>query len=128
MILIQRLVSYGVLSVVAILVVLMLYGSISHDPNWHVVEEAVASDSHPFAGFWKQGDCDEPWGWAIGPAQPDSYYVSFCAPGGCQEPPAVDSNATTIIDDSSYLVVNPNTMRYRFEGEWITLVRCVDGV
>lgn len=128
MILIQRLASYGFLSILVALVVLMLYGSIRHDPNWHVVEDAVATSAHPFAGFWKQDNCAEPWGWAIGPARPDSYYVSFCAPGGCQEQPAVDANTTSIVDDPDYLVVNLNAMRYRFEGEWITLVRCVDGV
>lgn len=128
MILIQRLASYGFVSILAALVVLMLYGSFRHDPHWYVVEDAVATSTHPFAGFWKQGDCDEPWGWAIGPAKPDSYYVSFCAPGGCQEPPVMGTNTTTIVDDPDYLVVNPNTIKYRFDEEWITLVRCVAGV
>lgn len=127
MILIQRLASYGFLSVLAALVILMLYGSFRHDPHWHVVEAAVATTDHPFAGFWKQDNCDEPWGWAIGPAQPDSYYVSFCAPGGCQGPPPEGANATTIMQDPNYLVVNQNAMRYRFKGEWITLIRCVEG-
>jgi hypothetical protein len=122
--LLHRLASYGILSTLTLLLLLMLYASFRHDPNWHVVEEAVASSDHPFAGFWKQSNCDQPWGWAIGPAAQDSYYVSFCAPGGCQESADQSTNTTAINDDPDYLVVNPDTLRYRFEGEWVTLVRC----
>jgi hypothetical protein len=122
--LIHRLASYGILSVLIALLVFMLYASFRHDPNWHVVEAAVASPVHPLAGFWKQENCDQPWGWAIGPAEQEHYYVSFCAPGGCQEASDQSANTSSIVDDPDYLVVNPDLMRYRFEGEWITLVRC----
>lgn len=124
MTLLHRVASYGILASLAFLLFLMLYGSIRYDPNWHVVEEAVASSDHPLAGFWKQGDCDEPWGWAIGPAESDNYYVSFCGPGGCQGSTDHGVKTTNIADDPDYLLVNFNTMKYRFEGKWVTLVRC----
>jgi hypothetical protein len=124
MTLLHRVASYGILSSLAVLLFIMLYASFRYDPNWHVVEEAVASSAHPLAGFWKQDNCGEPWGWAIGPTESDSYYVSFCAPGGCQGSAVQGSNTTTIITDPDYLVININTMKYRFGDDWVTLVRC----
>lgn len=127
MVFLRRVASYGILSSLAVLSILMLYACFRYDPNWHVVEAAVASSEHPLAGFWKQDNCYEPWGWAIGPAEPDIYYVSFCAPGGCQGAADQGTKTTTITDDPDYLLVNFNTMRYRFEDNWVTLVRCPGG-
>lgn len=124
MVILRRIVSYGILSALGVLTMLMLYGSILYDPNWQVVEEAVASTQHPLAGFWKQDDCDEPWGWAIGPVDPDNYFVSFCAPGGCQGKADQGARITSITADPDYLVVDHNSMKFRSEGNWIRLVRC----
>ncbi len=126
MTLIHRLTSYGFLTLLVTLVSLMVYSSFRYDPNWHVVEQAVASTDHPLAGFWKRESCDEPWGWAIGPAEADSYYVSICAPGGCQTSAGQEATTTTITDDPDFFVINLNTMRYQFDGDWVTLVRCAN--
>src|SRR6266705_6666943 len=51
-------------------------------PHWEVERDAVASNSHPFAGFWK-ADLSDNFGLAIGSYGEGKYYVSFGGPGGC---------------------------------------------
>lgn len=93
------------------------------EPNWHVEENAIPSSSHPLAGFYKEEGCKDPWGWAIGPANDEEYYVSFCGPGGCFAEGTYRPN-TTIYDDSTYEVMDKNTIKFLTKAGWATYVRC----
>ncbi|MCU7845345.1 MAG: hypothetical protein KZQ93_16065 [Candidatus Thiodiazotropha sp. (ex Monitilora ramsayi)] len=110
------------LSVVS-LCLFMAFASFNHEPNWHIERLAVASDTHPLAGFWKEDNCEDPWGWAIGPAREDLYYVSFCGPGGCFEMGSYRPN-TNIIDDPLYRVIDSDTLMLLSEDVWSTHIRC----
>jgi hypothetical protein len=55
---------------------------IQHNQNLEVERDAQPSETHPYGGFWKIRPQDE-FGFAIGSAAADSYYVSFCGPRGC---------------------------------------------
>jgi len=99
------------------------YFSENSEPNWHIAENAVKSDSHPLAGFFKDRDCNDPWGWAIGPAGEKEYYISFCGPGGCFEENTYRPN-TTIYNDQNYKVVSSDVIMFLSDGEWSTHVRC----
>ncbi len=119
----NQITSYGILGLVASLFLVMGYASINHDPHWQIEEQAVASFEYPLAGFWKQDDCEEPWGLAIGPAEPGIYYVSFCGPGGCLKPGEYRPN-TPLHNDPDYKVIDKNTLKFLSEKKWSTLVRC----
>ena len=111
------------LAIIASLFFLMAFASITHDPHWHIEEQAVASTDYPLAGFWKQGRCEDPWGWAIGPASQGLYYISFCGPGGCFDSNEYRPN-TPILKDPQYQVVDNDTLRLFSEGHWMTVIRC----
>ena len=115
------------LSIMSIMVLFVLgiavYSWITHEPNWHVEKNAVPSSSHPLAGFWKGGNCDDPWGWAIGPAGEGLYYISFCSPGGCFKEGTYLAN-TPIYSDPKYKVVDNNTIEFLSEKGWTTHIRC----
>ena len=102
---------------------LALVVACSNEPNWHVERDAVKSDSHPYAGFWKGEDCDDDFGWAIGPAGDNTYYVSFCGPGGCFEKGTYRPN-TPIVGDPNYKVIDENTLQFKSRDGWSTHTRC----
>jgi hypothetical protein len=93
------------------------------EPNWHVEKNAVASQSHPLAGFYKEEKCENPWGWAIGPINTNQYYISFCGPGGCFSEGTYRPN-TTIYNDPTYEVVDQNTIKMKSKSGWQKVVRC----
>jgi hypothetical protein len=121
--LLNQITLYGILTLVTSLFLVMGYASINHDPHWQIEDRAVASIGYPLAGFWKQDDCEEPWGLAIGPAKPGIYYVSFCGPGGCLEQGEYRPN-TPLLNDPDYRVINENRLMFLNENRWSTMVRC----
>ncbi len=77
-------------------------------PHWEAERDAVASNSHPFAGFWKT-DLSNNFGLAIGPYGEGKYYVSFCGPGGC----FAKGNyrpITAITNDPEYKIIDKDTI------------------
>jgi hypothetical protein len=93
-------------------------------PNWHVKENAVDSETHPLGGFWHGGSCENDAGLAIGPVGPDTYYVSFCGPGGCFAEGTYRPE-TRIVDDPTYRLTPPDTLEVEgWLGTWSTFVRC----
>lgn len=87
----------------------------------------AASATHPFAGFWKDGHCDDEFGLSIAPAGPNMYSVSFCGPGGCFEPGTYRPN-TPIVGDPMYQVIDDNTLGISSkDGEFQRYSRCPDG-
>lgn len=115
--------AYGLVALIACLFLLMGYAFIHHDPHWHIEASAVSSPEHPLAGIWKEEGCEEPWGWAIGPASSATYYVAFCGPGGCSEQGEYRPN-TTLTADPLYQVIDSNTLMLKENSAWLTLVRC----
>lgn len=95
----------------------------SRDEYSGAEEKAVPTQSHPLAGFYKSESCEDPWGWAIGPANDTEYYISFCGPGGCFEEGTYRPN-TTIYDDPKYEVVDENTINFLSQGIWTAHKRC----
>ena len=77
-------------------------------PNWEVEQAGQPSDTHPYGGFWKERAQDE-FGLAIGPAGADSYYVSFCGPGGCFAKGEYRP-ITKLAGDPGYRIVDSNTI------------------
>ena len=77
-------------------------------PHWEVEQDAVASDSHPFAGFWKTEE-SYPFGMAIGPYGDVMYYVSFCGPGGCFAKGEYRP-ITSLTNDPEYRIIDTNTI------------------
>lgn len=77
-------------------------------PNWQVEQDAQPSATHPYGGFWKVGAQDE-FGLAIGPSSIDSYYVSFCGPGGCFAKGEYRP-ITKLVGDPAYHIVDSNTI------------------
>lgn len=110
-------------SAVVFIWIYIVYLDPNSEPNWHVEENAVPSPTHPLAGFYKEDSCKDPWGWAIGPAGENGYYISFCGPGGCFEEGAYRPN-TSIINDPNYKVVDEDTINFRSINGWSTHVRC----
>ena len=111
-----------------VVLVLIVFGLIIYkdqiiQPNWHVEHNAVRSNSHPLAGFWKSGGCSGEWGLAIGPAGDGLYYISFCGPGGCFEEGAYVP-ITAIENDPKYNVTNENTIEVMTKKGWSTYARC----
>lgn len=96
------------------------------DENRAAEENAVPTESHPLAGFWKDRDCSDNFGLAIGPASEDMYYVSFCGPGGCFEPGTYRPN-TPIQGDPHYKVISLNIIEVRGRDGFTTYFRCPEG-
>lgn len=111
-----------VLSIASIWIYVAYFGQNS-EPNWHVEKNAVPSQNHPLAGFYKEGDCKDPWGWAVGPAGENKYYISFCGPGGCFAEGTYRSN-TSIIGDPNYKVVDENSIDFKSNDGWSAHIRC----
>lgn len=109
--------------------VLALLGSLaagcdgSHDPSRAAEKSAVASATHPFAGFWKTPDCSDDFGLAVAPAGPLLYSVSFCGPGGCFKPGTYRPN-TPLVGDSEYRIGDTNTIEVLGKDGFIKYVRC----
>jgi hypothetical protein len=83
-----------------------------------------ASASHPYAGLWKDGHCDEAFGLLIAPAGQRLYSVSFCGPGGCF-PPGAYRPDTAIVGDADYKVIDDNTLDVRSpNGKFQRYARC----
>jgi len=83
----------------------------SPDPNWHIEKEARSSAAHPLGGFWKT-DLKHTHGLAIGPAGEETYFISFCGPGGCFEKGTYRGN-TEIYGDDDYKVIDINTIEIK---------------
>ena len=81
---------------------------IPHSQNWEVERDAQPTEAHPYGGFWKIRPQDE-FGLAIGPTGADSYYVSFCGPGGCF-PKGECRPITKLVGDPGYRIVDSNTI------------------
>jgi hypothetical protein len=82
------------------------YAELRQAPNWNVEQDAQPSDAHPYGGFWKTHAQDE-FGLAIGPADADSYYVSFCGPRGCFAK-GTYRPITSLVDDPQYHIIDIN--------------------
>ncbi len=83
-------------------------------PHWEVERDAVASNSHPFAGFWK-ADLSDNFGLAIGSYGEGKYYVSFCGPGGC----FAKGNyrpITALTNDPEYRIIDKDTIEVHGTG------------
>lgn len=119
----KRIFHTGILVTVVTFFFVLAYASFRYEPNWNVEENAVRDAAHPLAGFWKQDDCEDPWGLAIGPVTPDLYYIAYCGPGGC-----VDKGAnrpyTNIVNDPDFKVLAPDRIKHLTVNGWTTLVRC----
>ena len=114
---------FTILFLVLITISIIAYLWITHEPNWHIEKNAVRSESHPYAGFWKDENCNDGFGWAIGPAGDNLYYISFCGPGGCFAEDTYRDN-TTIVDDPKYNITDENTIDFWSRSGWSTHVRC----
>lgn len=113
-----------ILAVLVLIVVgLVTYKDQIIQPNWYVEPNAVRSETYPLAGFWKNDDCSDNWGLAIGPAGDGLYYISFCGPGGCFEEGSYLPN-TAIENDPKYNVTNENTIEVLTRKGWSTYMRC----
>jgi hypothetical protein len=95
----------------------------SHDPAKTAEKTAVASLEHPYAGFWKQGACNDNFGLAVAPAGPGMYSVSFCGPGGCFRPGTYRPN-TTLVGDSNYRIRGPDVIEVGGYDGFSKYVRC----
>jgi hypothetical protein len=120
---VKRIVHTGILVTVVTFFVVLAYASFRYEPNWDVQENAVRDAAHPLAGFWKQNNCEDPWGLAIGPATPELYYVAYCGPGGCADIGA-SRPYTNIVNDPGFEVLDEDRMKYLSSSGWSTLVRC----
>ena len=78
------------------------------ETNWHILDEAKPSETHPLGGFWKRHSTSEH-GLAVGPAGDGLYFVSFCGPGGCFEKGQYRPN-TALVGDPQYRVIDDNTI------------------
>lgn len=114
---------YILLAFVLIIIGIVVYKKATHDPNWHVEQNAIKSETHPLAGFWKEDGCSDSWGLAIGPAGEGQYYISFCGPGGCFAENTYRPN-TTIKEDPKYSVTNENYIEVWSKSGWSTYTRC----
>jgi hypothetical protein len=73
-----------------------------------------------FTGFWKER-CDQNFGLRIRkPAPGMPYFVSFCGPGGCDEP----GRPSHITGDRRFNVPGPDELQERSGDEWTTYRRC----
>ena len=118
-----KIIFYSVLTIVFIIILGFIYLKVTNEPHWHLETNAIKSESHPYAGFWKSENCNNDWGWAIGPANENTYYISFCGPGGCFKEGTYRPN-TTIINDEKYKIIDENTIQAWSEYGWHKHVRC----
>lgn len=118
-----KIIFYIILVLVILVAAIIGYLKITHEPNWHVERNAVKTETHPYAGFWKDENCKDNFGWAIGPIDKELYYVSFCGPGGCFKEGTYRPN-TTILNDPKYNVVDENKIDFWSQSGWSTHVRC----
>ncbi len=86
----------------------------THDPGRTAEKMAVPTDEFPLAGFYKDKPMED-FGFAIGPNENGTYYISFCGPGGCFKPGTYLPD-TTIVDDSNYEVIDNNTIKFKRSG------------
>jgi hypothetical protein len=93
------------------------------DQHWEAEVDAQRSDTHPLGGFWKNDDCSDEWGLAIGPMTETTYYLSFCGPGGCFEKGTYRPE-TKIVDDPAYKVINADTIEVKGSDGFSRYVRC----
>ena len=112
-----KIIFFIVLALVILVAAGIGYLKFTHETNWHVKENAIKSQTHPLAGFWKGSDCKDPWGWAIGPIDKDKYYISFCGPGGCFKEGTYRPN-TSIVGDKEYKVIDQNTIMFYTKEQW----------
>jgi hypothetical protein len=91
-------------------------------PNWQVEQDAQPSDRHPYGGFWKK-DAQDAFGLAIGPASADSYYVSFCGPGGCFAKGEYRP-ITKLVGDPAYRILDSNTIEVKSKEGFTAFHRC----
>ncbi|HEY1140040.1 MAG TPA: hypothetical protein VGE88_07530 [Lysobacter sp.] len=83
-----------------------------------------APPTHPLAGFWKDGHCDEDFGLFIAPAGGRLYSISFCGPGGCFAPGTYRPN-TSIVDDAEFRVTGANELYVGGkDGSYQRYIRC----
>jgi len=90
--------------------------------NRRAEKAAVPTQTHPYAGFWKEGSCAEQFGLAIAPAG-ELYSVSFCGPGGCFAPGTYRPN-TKLVGDPQYRIINNDTIEISGAGGFEKYVRC----
>jgi hypothetical protein len=92
----------------SVLLLLMFVGCGARrsNPNWQVEHDAQPSETHPYGGFWKI-EAQNEFGLAIGPHGKDSYYVSFCGPGGCFAKGEYRP-FTSLVGDPTYRIVDNN--------------------
>jgi hypothetical protein len=83
---------------------------------------AIASPSHPYAGFWKRPGCANNFGLAIAPAGAETYSVSFCGPGACSK--ITQSRTTKLAGDSDYRIVDKDTIDVSQTDGFARYVRC----
>jgi hypothetical protein len=95
----------------------------SHDPNRTAEALAVASTTHPFAGFWKRPGCTDRFGFAISPAGPSTYFVSFCGPGGCFRP-GTYLPETPLVNDTQYRIIDNDSIEIDGSDGFSRFVRC----
>lgn len=95
----------------------------AHDKERAAEKAAVASSTHPYAGFWKQPGCTDRFGLAIAPAESALYSVSFCGPGGCFSPGTFRSN-TPLVGDSNYQIIDKDTIGVKTAQGLSIYVRC----
>jgi hypothetical protein len=93
------------------------------DPHWEAETDAQRSDTHPLAGFWKDDDCSDDWGLAIGPMSDTTYYLSFCGPGGCFEKGTYRPE-TKIVGDPDYRVIDADTIEVKGSKGFTRYMRC----
>jgi hypothetical protein len=89
----------------------------------HTAEKlAVASASHPYAGFWKRPGCANNFGLAIAPAGSATYAIAFCGPGGCSKPGMMRN--TRLVGDPDYRIVDQDTIEVSGTDGFMKHVRC----
>jgi hypothetical protein len=110
----------------SIVIAVQLFLQDSHDSSrssTNVAATLSRNPAYPLTGFWKS-DCHENFGLAIEPvAQPKTYSVSFCGPGGCFKP-GTYRPSTTIAGDPDYRVVDENTIEVKGRDGFLRYFRC----
>jgi hypothetical protein len=114
---------YAFLVLLLLALIIIGYFWFTNEPNWHVEKNAVKTELHPYAGFWKDEGCKDSWGWAIGPIAPEIYYISFCGPGGCFKEGTYRPN-TSIVNDPKYKILDEDTIMFKSQEGWSKHVRC----
>lgn len=120
---IVKYVFYIFLILLLVVLAVIAYLWLTHEQNWYIERNAVKSETHPYAGFWKDENCNDNFGWAIGPIDESTYYVSFCGPNGCFKEGEYRPN-TSLTNDPKYNIVDMNTIDFWSRSGWSTHVRC----